>query len=128
VKVDRNISQERTPDPPGAVLRPTEKPSAPAGAVDTEPSTAGERHVDFDLWLHRATVLLFVFVCAVVGVLLMILPWRPEWTDNRLLLAFPGLRTFVANGFVRGLCTGLGLLDTWIGFWDAIHYHEGRRP
>jgi hypothetical protein len=78
----------------------------------------------FDLWLHRITMLLFVFVCAVVGVLLVILPWRPEWTDNHLLMSSPGLRAFVASGFVRGICSGLGVLDIWIGFWEAIHYHE----
>jgi hypothetical protein len=80
-----------------------------------------------ELWLHRITVLMFVFVCAVVGVLLIILPWRPEWTDNHLLLGWPGLRTLVSSGFVRGLCSGLGLLDIGIGFWEAIHYHEGKR-
>lgn len=76
------------------------------------------------LWLHRILVLLFVFLCAVVGVLLVILPWRPEWTDNYLLLGSPALRSFFASGFVRGLCTGLGALDIWIGFWEAVHYHE----
>lgn len=84
------------------------------------------RYSGFDLWLHRITMLLFVFVCAVVGVLLVILPWRPEWTDNHLLLSSPGLRAFVASGFVRGICSGLGVLDIWIGFWEAIHYHEIR--
>jgi len=54
----------------------------------------------------------------------VILPWTPEWTDNYLLLTFPGLRTIVANGFFRGICSGLGLLDIWIGFWEALHYHE----
>src|SRR6478672_5234051 len=49
--------------------------------------------------LHRVLVLLFVFFCASVGVLLVILPWRPEWTDNYFLLASPGLRAFVSNGF-----------------------------
>jgi len=78
------------------------------------------------LWLHRILVLLFVFLCAVVGVLLVILPWRPEWTDNYLLLGSPALRSFFASGFVRGLCTGLGGLDIWIGFWEAVHYHEAR--
>jgi hypothetical protein len=82
------------------------------------------RYRGFDLWLHRVTVLMFVFVCAVVGVLLVILPWRPEWTDNRLLLTYPTLRAFVSNGFVRGVCTGLGVLDIWVGFWEAIHYNE----
>ena len=76
------------------------------------------------LWMHRISVFLFVLVSAVAGVLLIILPWTPEWTDNYLLLSFPSLRTFVANGFFRGFCSGLGLLDIWIGFWEALHYHE----
>jgi hypothetical protein len=81
----------------------------------------------FQLWLHRVLILLFVFFCATVGVLLVILPWRPEWTDNHFLLGSPGLRAFVSNGFVRGLCSGLGLLDIWIGFWEAVHFHDEKR-
>ncbi len=75
-------------------------------------------------WMHRLSVFLFVLVSAVAGVLLIILPWTPEWTDNYLLLSFPSLRTVVSNGFFRGICSGLGLLDIWIGFWEALHYHE----
>jgi len=40
------------------------------------------------------------------------------------MLSFPALRTIVSNGFFRGICSGLGLLDIWIGFWEALHYHE----
>lgn len=76
------------------------------------------------LWLRRVGVLMFVFLCATVGVMLMILPWRSEWTDNHLLAPFPALRAFFANGFVRGVCTGLGVLNVWIGFWEAIQYRE----
>src|ERR1700735_455148 len=76
------------------------------------------------LWMHRISVFLFVLVSAVAGVLLIILPWTPEWTDNYLLLSFPSLRSIVSNGFFRGICSGLGLLDIWIGFWEALHYHE----
>ncbi len=76
------------------------------------------------LWLHRTSVFLFVLISAVAGVLLVILPWTPEWTDNYLLLTFPWLRTVVSTGFFRGLCSGLGLLDIWIGFWEALHYHD----
>jgi hypothetical protein len=75
-------------------------------------------------WLHRSSVFLFVLLSAVAGVLLVILPWTPEWTDNYLLLLFPWMRDFFSNGFFRGLCSGLGLLDIWIGFWEALHYHE----
>ncbi len=77
------------------------------------------------LWLRRVGVLLFVFLCATLGVMLMILPWRPEWSDNPLLLAYPTLRAVVASGFTRGAATGLGVLNVWIGFWEAIQYQEG---
>jgi hypothetical protein len=80
------------------------------------------------LWLHRILILLFVFLCAAVGVLLVIVPWTPQWTDNYLLLRWSGLRTFVSSGFVRGLCSGLGVLDIWIGFREAAHYHEAQHP
>jgi len=77
-----------------------------------------------EVWMHRISVFLFVLISAVAGVLLIILPWTPEWTDNYLLLSFPPLRDLVSNGFFRGICSGLGLLDIWIGFWEALHYHE----
>jgi hypothetical protein len=125
VTADSNISQDRTSGAVGAGIDSPVRP--PSGR---EPESGKREPVRFsrlDLWLHRVTVLLFVFVCAVVGVLLVILPWRPEWTDNRLLLTYPSLRAIIANGFFRGVCSGLGMLDIWIGFWEAVHYHEGER-
>jgi hypothetical protein len=108
----------------GAKLPPSETGGSTATLQAPLPSGEKRQYRGFELWLHRVTVLMFVFLCASVGVLLVILPWRPEWTDNHLLAGNPWLRQVVANGFVRGLCTGLGLLDIWIGFWEAVHYHE----
>ncbi len=88
------------------------------------PTTTPQPQSPLQLWLHRTSIFLFVLISAVAGVLLVILPWTPEWTDNYLLLSFPWLRTVVTTGFFRGLCSGLGLLDIWIGFWEALHYHE----
>jgi hypothetical protein len=87
-----------------------------------EPKPQESRRVQ--LWMHRLSVFLFVLISAVAGVLLIILPWTSEWTDNTLLLSYPGLRVVVSSGFFRGVCSGLGLLDIWIGFWEALHYHE----
>ena len=121
-------SQDRTSGAVGARIESSERPATLLAAMEPQPGNRGPVHsTRLDLWLHRITVLLFVFVCAVVGVLLVILPWRPEWTDNRLLLTYPWLRAIVTNGFFRGICSGLGMLDIWIGFWEAIHYHEGER-
>jgi hypothetical protein len=77
------------------------------------------------IWLHRVRALLLVTMCATFGVLLLIVPWTSKWTDNPLLLSSPQLRNIVSSGFVRGMASGLGLLDLWLGFWEAIHYHEG---
>ncbi len=93
-------------------------PSRPKGDVGSG-QLSGWR-----IWLWRVRALLFVTLCATLGVLLVILPWTPKWTDNPLLLTSPELRSFVSNGFVRGVASGLGILDLWLGFWEAIHYHE----
>jgi len=99
--------------------------SAPTAVLDApEPLVPLPSPSGVELWMHRISVFLFVLISAVAGVLLIILPWTPEWTDNYLLLTFPGLRPVISSGFFRGICSGLGLLDIWIGFWEALHYHE----
>ena len=105
---------------PGKAPEPQRPPDAPTILLETSEN----RPRLVQLWMHRTSVFLFVLISAVAGVLLIILPWTPEWTDNYLLLSFPALRNLVSNGFFRGFCSGLGLLDIWIGFWEALHYHE----
>ena len=103
-------------------LKSTEENSAPVIPLPVSvarPSTSVAR-----LWLRRIGVLLFVFLCATLGVMLMILPWRPEWSDNPLLMSYPTIRAVFASGFARGVSTGLGVLNVWIGFWEAIQYRE----
>jgi hypothetical protein len=119
---DPKISDPKLPFASGATSvgelgSPAETPVPAASVSRPSPSIA-------HLWLRRAGVLLFVFLCATLGVMLMILPWRPEWSDNPLLLPYPTLRAMVASGFARGLATGLGVLNVWIGFWEAIQYQE----
>jgi hypothetical protein len=99
-------------------------PQTAAAVLDPPAVVSPQRHTGLQLLLHRTSVFLFVLISAVAGVLLVILPWTPEWTDNYLLLSYPWLRTVISTGFFRGLCTGLGLLDIWIGFWEALHYHD----
>jgi len=127
VTVDPNTPQTIPPGSFAGKLSSERDGEASPTTVQRPSLPTKERYKGFELWLHRLTVLMFGLVCIIVGVLLMVLPWRPEWTDNRLLLTSPGLRAFVANGFVRGLCSGLGLLDIWIGFSEVLHYNEEKR-
>jgi len=107
---------------PAAPPTPTEAPTVLLDPPQPSQPPPGPRGAQ--VWMHRISVFLFVLVSAVAGVLLIILPWTPEWTDNYLLLTYPSLRPVIAHGFFRGVCSGLGLLDIWIGFWEALHYHE----
>jgi hypothetical protein len=111
---------------PGDVPKPAPPRAESSTALLGSPPDTEARQAQgpLQVWMHRISVFLFVLISAVAGVLLIILPWTPEWTDNYLLLSFPALRSVVSNGFFRGLCSGLGLLDIWIGFWEALHYHE----
>lgn len=113
---------------PNPVSNQAPEPTPPERETRTAlldpPEVGAEPPNRLQLWMHRISVFLFVLISAVAGVLLIILPWTPEWTDNYLLLTFPSLRPIVSNGFFRGICSGLGLLDIWIGFWEALHYHE----
>jgi len=110
---------------PDGAPEPTPPPSdTRTGLLDPPVAAAHRGPTGTQLWMHRISVFLFILISAVAGVLLIILPWTPEWTDNYLLLSFPSLRTAVSSGLFRGLCSGLGLLDIWIGFWEALHYHE----
>ncbi len=119
---DPKISDPKLPFASGATS--VEELGSPAGTSVPADSVSRPSPSTARLWLRRAGALLFVFLCATLGVMLMILPWRPEWSDNPLLLPYPTLRTVVASGFARGLATGLGVLNVWIGFWEAIQYRE----
>jgi hypothetical protein len=121
--MDPNFPVANGPSAPSDIS-PAQSDSATA-VMEMEEKQQDKAHVSgLQRWIYRSSVFFFVLLSATAGVLLVILPWTPEWTDNYLLLAFPWLRTVFASGFFRGVCNGLGLLDIWIGFWEAFHYHE----
>jgi hypothetical protein len=79
------------------------------------------------VWLQRVSLFVLVMFCVYLGVLVMVLPWWTRvWDDNMFIQARPWLATVLHNGAVRGLISGLGLLDIWIGISEAVHYRDYR--
>ena len=78
-------------------------------------------------WLQRLWLVVFVLFCLEIGILLTVLPWTRLWTDNSLLIGFPAVKEFFAHNFVRGLVSGLGLVDIWMGVAEAVTYRESSR-
>ena len=77
-----------------------------------------------EIWARRMFLVTFVLLCTLLGVFLIVLPWRPEWVDNPLFSGFPWVRSLFANPFFRGICSGFGVLDLWIAVSETAHYHE----
>ncbi len=79
------------------------------------------------VWLQRLSLLVLVLFCVWLGVLVMVLPWWTRiWDQNLFIQARPGLASLLHNGAVRGMISGLGALDIWIGVSEAVHYKETR--
>lgn len=78
------------------------------------------------IWVQRFVLVSTVIFCLWIGLVLAVLPWLPAWTENALVNDFPNLRWLLGTGFIRGLATGLGLLDLWIGISEAVQYRERR--
>ncbi|MEO8735684.1 MAG: hypothetical protein ABI380_04015 [Edaphobacter sp.] len=79
------------------------------------------------VWLQRLSLLVLVLFCVYLGVLVMLLPWWTRiWDHNMLIQSHPALSSLLHNGAVRGLISGIGLLDIWIGISEAVHYRDYR--
>jgi hypothetical protein len=79
------------------------------------------------IWLQRLSLFVLVLFCIYLGGLVTILPWWTRvWDRNLFIQSHPTLAAVLHNGAVRGLVSGLGLLDIWIGISEAVHYRDHR--
>ena len=62
-----------------------------------------------------------------MGLLLVVLPWSAFWERNYFAGSSPLLHAILANNFVRGAVTGLGLVNLYVGFADLAQVF-GARP
>lgn len=78
------------------------------------------------MWYQRLSMVILVVFCFYVGLLVFVLPWTRYWQNNHYLLTSAVLGPVMNSGITRGVISGLGLLDVWIGISEMIHYHEQR--
>ena len=109
----------------------SEPSSRQAGSVEAEaatvPASEGEVVTAAPIWLQRVSLFVLVLFCVYLGVLVAILPWWTRiWDNNAWIQAHPALAAVLHTGAVRGLISGLGLLDIWIGVSEAVHYRDHR--
>lgn len=99
-------------------------PDPPPGPLIAE-SAAKHHPQRIPRWLERAELFLRVLLRMYIGLAVCYAPWSPMfWDQNPLFVQFPTLSIYAANGAVRGIVSGLGLLNLWIAFQDAVHYRD----
>jgi len=76
------------------------------------------------LWAQRLFLIVKVIFYIELGLLLAVLPWTSIWNQNEFVMRYPAVRELMQSNFTRGLFTGLGLLDIWLGIWEAAHYRD----
>ena len=76
-------------------------------------------------WRERAELYLRVVLRMYIGVAVCYAPWSHLfWDQNPLFVQYPTLAIYAANGAVRGLVSGLGLLNLWFACEDAIRHWD----
>jgi len=95
--------------------------SQTASGPDLTPAKHGPQRIP--RWLERAELFLRVLLRMYIGLAVCYAPWsKLFWDQNPIFLQFPTLSVYAAHGAVRGLVSGLGLLNLWIAFHDAIRH------
>ena len=83
-----------------------------------------DEYTDAPIWLQRLFAGTYVLFCIVLGIWLVALPWVGKWFEEGLVSRWPELQRVLQHGFVRGAVSGLGLVDIWLGVWEAVHYRD----
>jgi hypothetical protein len=97
--------------------------SPPNGSTVQYRKPAPQRPSRVPLWLRRVELYLYVIIRIYIGIIVLVLPWyAPLWADNQLLNHFPHVATFLMHGAVRGVVSGLGLLNLWIAIVEAVQF------
>ena len=118
-----------SPGPAGefASALPTGNQSPEAGNASPPASSHADLHPDFvpperiPSWLVRLELFLRVMLRMYIGLAICYAPWSHAfWDQNPIFLQFPTVGIIAVNGAVRGLVSGLGLLNLWIAFQDAL--------
>jgi hypothetical protein len=100
----------------------------PGSGAESETGTASAKPEQQRIprWLVRGELFLRVLLRMYIGLAVCYVPWsRAFWDQNPLFLHYPALGLFASHGAVRGIVSGLGLLNLWVAFHDAIRHRDG---
>ena len=87
--------------------------SSPSLAPPTEPPK-------FMRWHHRVLAVCLILFAFEIGLFLLVFPWLGAWGMNWVPVHSKQFAAVWMSPYFRGFVSGLGLLDIYIAFAEAI--------
>ena len=99
--------------------------SASADSQPGQQPASAEPQQRIPHWLVRTELYLRVLLRMYIGLAICYAPWSQLfWDQNPIFVQYPTLAIYAANGAVRGIISGLGLLNIWIALQDAMRHRN----
>jgi hypothetical protein len=117
------FSSSSMPNNPASAPDSTTSPNESASLAPETVSGLSQQRIPH--WLVRTELYLRVLLRMYIGLAICYAPWSQLfWDQNPLFVQFPTLAIYAANGALRGIISGLGLLNIWIALQDAIRHRN----
>ena len=71
--------------------------------------------------------LLLVVLFLEIGFVRVVIPWSSFWDRNYFVQSLPALQAMLANNYVRGAVSGLGVVNLLMGFNELASVLLARR-
>lgn len=91
--------------------------AAPAAPVESTDDVVRSR---------RIVRIVFILFCIEIGLVLLLLPWTLLWDNNYFLSLEPRWSSVLLSSYTRGAVSGLGIVNLWIAFSEALRISQGR--
>jgi hypothetical protein len=95
-------------------MTPGSQPPFPESPAEQAPPIAPKR------WKGRLLTICFAVFAFEIGLVLVVFPWQESWTLNYFQDLSPTIENLWDEPSFRGLVTGLGFVNIYIGLLQVI--------
>lgn len=79
-------------------------------------------------WYHMLGAAALIAVCTAIGLFLLVFPWSPLWETNSWVPQVPVLEDYWSSPYLRGVVSGLGLVNLLFALVDLVRFRRFFEP
>jgi hypothetical protein len=74
--------------------------------------------------LTRVLTVFYIILCFGIGLVLLFVPWLPNWTGNFFAQHYSWVDALARNDYLRGGISGVGLADIGLGTYESGRFRK----